>query len=62
MSISAFEAWIVKNLAKSLARKIEEYIISGDGDGDPKGIDALRFVDGTNGVQWAANSKPSLQN
>lgn len=60
MSISAFEAWIVKNLAKSLSRKIEEYIISGDGDGDPKGIDALAFVDETNAVQWAANSKPTV--
>ena len=28
MSISAFEAWVVKNLAKSLARKIESYLIS----------------------------------
>ena len=60
MSTSAFEAWVVKNLAKSLARKIESYLISGTGDSQPKGIDALTFVNDTNAVQWAANSKPTV--
>ena len=60
MTIGAFENWVVNNLAKALARKIEAYLISGTGDSQPKGIDALTFTDTTNAVQWAANSKPTV--
>lgn len=54
MSINAFETWLVDSLAESIAEKIGEYIIYGDGDGEPKGIDsAAIYTDGTNAVDWA---------
>ena len=59
MTIGAFESWVVNNLAKSLARKIEAYLISGSGDSQPKGIDALTYTDTTNGVVWASG-KPTV--
>lgn len=53
MSINAFETWLVDSLAESIAEKIGEYIIYGDGDGEPKGIDsAATYTDGTNAVDW----------
>ena len=53
MSINSFEGWLVDNLAESIAEKIGEYIIYGDGDGEPKGLDsAADYVDGTNAVDW----------
>jgi HK97 family phage major capsid protein len=53
MSINAFETWLVDSLAESIAEKIGEYIIYGDGDGEPKGIDsAAIYTDGTNAVDW----------
>lgn len=57
MSINAFETWLVDNLAESIADKIGEYIIYGDGDGEPKGIDsAAIYTDGTNAVDWATDN------
>lgn len=57
MSINAFETWLVDNLAESIADKIGEYIIYGDGDGEPKGIDsAAIYTDGTNAVDWASDN------
>lgn len=57
MSIDAFESWVVSNLSRSMADVIENYIINGDGDGEPKGIDyAETWVDGTNAVDWATNT------
>jgi HK97 family phage major capsid protein len=57
MSINAFETWLVDNLAESIADKIGEYIIYGDGDGEPKGIDsAAIYTDGTNAVDWNTNN------
>lgn len=53
MSIDSFETWLVDSLAESIAEKIGEYIIYGDGDGEPKGIDsATIYTDGTNAVDW----------
>ena len=53
MSINSFEGWLVDNLAESIAEKIGEYIIYGDGDGEPKGLDsAAVYTDGTNAVDW----------
>lgn len=39
MAINAFESWLVDILGENIAAKIGEYIIYGDGEGDPKGID-----------------------
>lgn len=53
MSINSFEGWLVDNLAESIAEKIGEYIIYGDGAGEPKGLDsAAVYTDGTNAVDW----------
>ncbi len=59
MSVGAFENWIVDQLSEAIARIIEYYMIKGDGTDEPKGVDALTYVDETNGVQWAANNKPT---
>jgi HK97 family phage major capsid protein len=57
MSIDAFENWLVDNLAESIAEKIGEYIIYGDGNGEPKGLDsAATYTDGTNAVDWATDN------
>lgn len=57
MAISAFETWLVDILGKNIAAKIGGYIVYGDGDGDPKGIDyAATWTDGTNAVDWASTS------
>lgn len=57
MSINSFEGWLVENLAESIAEKIGEYIIYGDGNGEPKGLDsAANYVDGTNAVDWATDN------
>lgn len=57
MSIDAFETWLVDNLAESIAEKIGEYIIYGDGNGEPKGLDsAASWTDGTNAVDWASDN------
>jgi HK97 family phage major capsid protein len=51
MAINAFESWLVDILAENIAAKIGEYIIYGDGTGEPKGIDyAQVWVDTTNAV------------
>ncbi len=57
MTIDAFESWVVSNLARSLADVIENYIINGTGQSQPKGIDfAETWTDGTNAVDWATNT------
>lgn len=51
MAINAFETWLVDILAENIAAKIGEYIIYGDGSGEPKGIDyAQVWADTTNAV------------
>lgn len=54
MSIAAFEGFITDQIAKALARKIEEYLIVGTGSSQPKGLDKSNtWSDGTNGVDWS---------
>lgn len=52
MSIDDFEDWLVRMLAESIATKIESEIINGNGSGAVKGINAISFVNNTNGVQY----------
>lgn len=55
MTINAFEAWLTDTLSEGIARKLEDWIINGDGNGDPQGVDyAQTWVDGTNAVDFAA--------
>lgn len=51
MAIDAFETWLVNMLAEDIARAIENAIINGDGDGEPKGIEeANTWADTTNAI------------
>jgi len=60
MAINAFESWLVDILGENIAAKIGEYIIYGDGDGDPKGIDyAATWTDNTNAVVPAGAKYPT---
>ncbi|EQB20039.1 Phage major capsid protein [Dehalobacter sp. UNSWDHB] len=58
MSVNAFESWLVDMLSEKIALAIEYFIIKGSGTNQPKGVDALTYVDGTNGVDYAA-AKPT---
>lgn len=60
MAINAFEGWLVDILGENIAAKIGDYIIYGDGEGDPKGIDyAQSWADTTNAVVPAAAKYPT---
>ena len=52
MSINDFEDWLVRMLAESIATKIEYEIINGTGSSTVKGINAISYVNNTNGVQY----------
>lgn len=56
MAINAFESWLINKLVEQLAYKIEYYMIKGSGESQPKGIDAITYVDGTNAVDWASTA------
>ena len=58
MSVNAFEAWLVEMLSEKIALAIEHFLVKGTGTNQPKGVDALTYVDGTNGVDYAA-TKPT---
>ena len=60
MAINAFEGWLVDILGENIAAKIGDYIIYGDGVGDPKGIDyAATWTDNTNAVIPAGAKYPT---
>jgi HK97 family phage major capsid protein len=52
MSVNDFEDWLVRMLAESIATKIEYEIINGTGSSTVKGINAISYVNNTNGVQF----------
>lgn len=52
MSVNDFEDWLVRMLAESIATKIEYEIINGTGSSTVKGINALSYVNNTNGIQY----------
>jgi len=61
MSINAFEGWLTDMLAEDIAVAIENKIINGSGNGQPKGIEyANAWVDGNNAVEYTDN--PSYDN
>ncbi|AMC94220.1 hypothetical protein AOC36_09560 [Erysipelothrix larvae] len=41
MSVDAFEDWLVKNLVRSISRKLKKLILFGSGTGEAKGIDKI---------------------
>ena len=52
MSVNDFEDWLVRMLAESIATKIEYEIINGTGSSTVKGINAISYVNNTNGIQY----------
>lgn len=62
MSVDDFEDWLVRMLSESIATKIESEIINGTGSGAVKGINAISYVDGTNGVQYNGSTGLSAAN
>lgn len=54
MAIPAFEEWLTRKLAEGVAYKIEYYIINGDGNSAPKGIEYYASWDDSDGnaVDW----------
>lgn len=55
MAIDAFENWLVKRLAKSIADKITNYILFGTGSSQPEGIDSITWS-ATNSITVAVNA------
>lgn len=62
-AVSAFEDWLTRKLADAIGNKIEDFIVNGDGSGDPKGIEKYVTTwdvsDGT-GVAWTGSSGAAL--
>lgn len=57
MTINAFEGWLADLLAENIATMIENYMINGTGDAQPKGVEKAQvWVDGTNAVDWGQAS------
>lgn len=62
MAIPAFEDWLVRKLSEAIAYKIEDFIINGDGVGDPKGIELYATWDVSDGtaVDWTGDTNTTL--
>jgi len=58
MALSAFEDWIVRKLSEAIAYKIEYYIINGDGNSAPQGIERYATWDVSDGtaVDWTGGT------
>lgn len=56
MSVDAFEAWLVDMLARKLADKISETILSGTGSSQGKGIEKANTWDTNNSIEVASAS------
>jgi HK97 family phage major capsid protein len=63
MAINAFEAWLVDMLAEDIAVQIENAIINGDGDGDPKGVAYARtWTAGSTSIEFTNAGAPTFDN
>jgi len=57
MSINSFESWLVDMLTEALAEKVEDYLVNGTGNSQPKGVAYARtWTDDTSGIAWAGAS------
>ena len=61
MSINAFEAWLVKKIAREIAKKISKLIFLGTGTNQAQGVNAITW-DATNSVTVAANASVTEAN
>lgn len=48
MSVPAFESLIVNNIVEAMTKALEQSVVSGDGNGKPKGIIKETVPDGQN--------------
>lgn len=63
MSVDAFENWLGEMLAEDIAVAIEDAIINGDGDGDPKGVEYARtWTTGSTGIAFTKAGTPTFDN
>jgi HK97 family phage major capsid protein len=54
MTVDAFESFVVSQITKKVARKLNYYLIKGTGSSMPKGIDYARtWTDTSTAVEWA---------
>ena len=62
MAVPAFEDWLTRSLADAIAEKIEDFIVNGDGEGDPKGIEeyAAWTVAALNAIDWTGETNTKL--
>lgn len=58
MSIDVFEAWLTDMIAEKIAEKITVYLFSGDGNGQPTGVNSITW-DETNSVTIAKEASTS---
>jgi len=58
MAVPAFEDWLTRSLADAIAEKIEDFIVNGDGNGDPQGIEYYDTwkVSSLNAIDWTGGS------
>lgn len=61
MSINAFEAWLVKKIAREIAKKISKLIFLGTGTNQAQGVNAITW-NATNSVTVAANASATEAN
>lgn len=61
MGVSEFEQFLVSTLGGDLGRLIENYLVTGNGTTQPKGIEEAytTWTNDTNGVQWASSNTPT---
>ena len=53
MTLDAFEGWLLDMLAEDIAIAIEDAVINGDGNGNPKGVEeANTWINNTNGIDY----------
>lgn len=61
MTIQAFEAWLVEQLAEAISMKIENLVFNGNGSSESKGIDKISWSE-SNSVTVASSSQTTAQN
>ncbi len=61
MTIPAFEAWLVSQIAEAIAMKIESLVFNGTGSSQAKGVDKITW-NNKNSISVAKASTPTAQN
>lgn len=61
MGVDQFERFLVDTLGGDIGRLVENYLITGNGTTQPKGIEQAysSWTDTTNGVQWNSSNTPT---